>query len=225
MRFLRLFMTHPDLAIEFVISALIAILVARAVPGIVNSYYDNVESGHVNDVGLEANDQTVPANSIEDILNNDTFAIVVSDPDEYKFDGSAYWKDEDPSEIYNVKLASGERVAVRMQAEYLKKTGDGYLLNIGKIKKFDLTAEPEILDELQEEYALDRTDFYVDLRTNIEEGSKYSEATRQKMIDLVQPFTAIFVCAALWILLHVITVKLALHRNYLGTDRYLQGVV
>ena len=169
MRFLRLFMTHPDLAIEFVISALIAILVARAVPGIVNSYYDNVESGHVNDVGLEANDQTVPANSIEDILNNDTFAIVVSDPDEYKFDGSAYWKDEDPSEIYNVKLASGERVAVRMQAEYLKKTGDGYLLNIGKIEKFDLTAEPEILDELQEEYALDRTDFYVDLRTNIEE--------------------------------------------------------
>ena len=167
MRFLRLFMTHPDLAIEFVISALIAILVARAVPGIVNSYYDNVESGHVNDVGLEANDQTVPANSIEDILNNDTFAIVVSDPDEYKFDGSAYWKDEDPSEIYNVKLASGERVAVRMQAEYLKKTGDGYLLNIGKIKKFDLTAEPEILDELQEEYALDRTDFYVDLRTDI----------------------------------------------------------
>ena len=211
MRFLRLFMTHPDLAIEFVISALIAILVARAVPGIVNSYYDNVESGHVNDVGLEANDQTVPANSIEDILNNDTFAIVVSDPDEYKFDGSAYWKDEDPSEIYNVKLASGERVAVRMQAEYLKKTGDGYLLNIGKIKKFDLTAEPEILDELQEEY-----DFYVDLRTNIEEGSKYSEATRQKMIDLVQPFTAIFVCAALWILLHVITVKIGIAPKLFG---------
>ncbi len=216
MRFLRLFMTHPDLAIEFVISALIAILVARAVPGIVNSYYDNVESGHVNDVGLEANDQTVPANSIEDILNNDTFSIVVSDPDEYKFDGSAYWKDEDPSEIYNVKLASGERVAVRMQAEYLKKTGDGYLLNIGKIEKFDLTAEPEILDELQEEYALDRTDFYVDLRTNIEEGSKYSEATRQKMIDLVQPFTAIFVCAALWILLHVITVKIGIALKLFG---------
>ena len=216
MRFLRLFMTHPDLAIEFVISALIAILVARAVPGIVNSYYDNVESGHVNDVGLEANDQTVPANSIEDILNNDTFAIVVSDPDEYKFDGSAYWKDEDPSEIYNVKLASGERVAVRMQAEYLKKTGDGYLLNIGKIEKFDLTAEPEILDELQEEYALDRTDFYVDFRTNIEEGSKYSEATRQKMIDLVQPFTAIFVCAALWILLHVITEKIGIAPKLFG---------
>ena len=216
MRFLRLFMTHPDLAIEFVISALIAILVARAVPGIVNSYYDNVESGHVNDVGLEANDQTVPANSIEDILNNDTFSIVVSDPDEYKFDGSAYWKDEDPSEIYNVKLASGERVAVRMQAEYLKKTGDGYLLNIGKIEKFDLIAEPEILDELQEEYALDRTDFYVDLRTNIEEGSKYSEATRQKMIDLVQPFTAIFVCAASWILLHVITVKIGIAPKLLG---------
>ena len=216
MRFLRLFMTHPDLAIEFVISALIAILVARAVPGIVNSSYDNVESGHVNDVGLEANDQTVPANSIEDILNNDTFSIVVSDPDEYKFDGSAYWKDEDPSEIYNVKLASGERVAVRMQAEYLKKTGDGYLLNIGKIEKFDLTAEPEILDELQEEYALDRTDFYVDLRTNIEEGSKYSEATRQKMIDLVQPFTAIFVCAALWILLHVITVKIGIALKLFG---------
>lgn len=216
MRFLRLFMTHPDLAIEFVISALIAILVARAVPGIVNSYYDNVESGHVNDVGLEANDQTVPANSIEDILNNDTFAIVVSDPDEYKFDGSAYWKDEDPSEIYNVKLASGERVAVRMQAEYLKKTGDGYLLNIGKIKKFDLTAEPEILDELQEDYTLDRTDFYVDLRTDIEEGSKYSEATRQKMIDLIQPFTAIFVCAILWILLHVITVKIGIAPKLFG---------
>lgn len=216
MRFLRLFMTHPDLAIEFVISALIAILVARAVPGIVNSYYDNVESGHVNDVGLEANDQTVPANSIEDILNNDTFAIVVSDPDEYKFDGSAYWKDEDPSEIYNVKLTSGERVAVRMQNEYLKEEDGKYLLNIGKIKKFDLTAEPEILDELQEEYALDRTDFYVDLRTNIEEGSKYSEATRQKMIDLVQPFTAIFVCAILWILLHVITVKIGIAPKLFG---------
>lgn len=216
MRFLRLFMTHPDLAIEFVISALIAILVARAVPGIVNSYYDNVESGHVNDVGLEANDQTVPANSIEDILNNDTFAIVVSDPDEYKFDGSAYWKDEDPSEIYNVKLTSGERVAVRMQNEYLKEEDGKYLLNIGKIKKFDLTAEPEILDELQEDYTLDRTDFYVDLRTDIEEGSKYSEATRQKMIDLVQPFTAIFVCAALWILLHVITVKIGIAPKLFG---------
>ena len=134
MRFLRLFMTHPDLAVEFVISALIAVLVAHMVPGMVNSYYDKVEGQHVNDVGLKATDETVKANSIDDILNNDTFSIVVSDPDEYKFDGSAYWKDEDPSEIYNVKLTSGERVAVRMQAEYLKKTGDGYLLNIGKIK-------------------------------------------------------------------------------------------
>ena len=217
MRFLRLFMTHPDLAVEFVISALIAVLVAHMVPGMVNSYYDKVEGQHVNDVGLKATDETVQANSIDDILNNDTFSIVVSDPDEYKFDGSAYWEDEDPSEIYNVKLASGERVAVRMQAEYLKKTGDGYLLNIGKIKKFDLTAEPEILDELQEEYALDRTDFYIDLRTNIEEGSKYSEATRQKMIDLVQPFTAIFVCAILWILLHVITVKIGIAPKLFGS--------
>ena len=217
MRFLRLFMTHPDLAVEFVISALIAVLVAHMVPGMVNSYYDKVEGQHVNDVGLKATDETVQANSIDDILNNDTFSIVVSDPDEYKFDGSAYWEDEDPSEIYNVKLTSGERVAVRMQAEYLKKTGDGYLLNIGKIKKFDLTAEPEILDELQEEYALDRTDFYVDLRTNIEEGSKYSEATRQKMIDLVQPFTAIFVCAILWILLHVITVKIGIAPKLFGS--------
>ena len=216
MRFLRLFMTHPDLAVEFVISALIAVLVAHMVPGMVNSYYDKVEGQHVNDVGLKATDETVKANSIDDILNNDTFSIVVSDPDEYKFDGSAYWEDEDPSEIYNVKLASGERVAVRMQAEYLKKTGDGYLLNIGKIKKFDLTAEPEILDELQEEYALDRTDFYIDLRTNIEEGSKYSEATRQKMIDLVQPFTAIFVCAILWILLQVITVKIGIAPKLFG---------
>ena len=217
MRFLRLFMTHPDMAVEFVISALIAVLVAHMVPGMVNSYYDKVEGQHVNDVGLKATDETVKANSIDDILNNDTFSIVVSDPDEYKFDGSAYWEDEDPSEIYNVKLTSGERVAVRMQAEYLKKTGDGYLLNIGKIKKFDLTAEPEILDELQEEYALDRTDFYIDLRTNIEEGSKYSEATRQKMIDLVQPFTAIFVCAALWILLHVITVKIGIAPKLFGS--------
>lgn len=217
MRFLRLFMTHPDMAVEFVISALIAVLVAHMVPGMVNSYYDKVEGQHVNDVGLKATDETVKANSIDDILNNDTFSIVVSDPDEYKFDGSAYWEDEDPSEIYNVKLISGERVAVRMQAEYLKKTGDGYLLNIGKIKKFDLTAEPEILDELQEEYALDRTDFYIDLRTNIEEGSKYSEATRQKMIDLVQPFTAIFVCAALWILLHVITVKIGIAPKLFGS--------
>ena len=217
MRFLRLFMTHPDMAVEFVISALIAVLVAHMVPGMVNSYYDKVEGQHVNDVGLKATDETVQANSIDDILNNDTFSIVVSDPDEYKFDGSAYWEDEDPSEIYNVKLISGERVAVRMQAEYLKKTGDGYLLNIGKIKKFDLTAEPEILDELQEEYALDRTDFYIDLRTNIEEGSKYSEATRQKMIDLVQPFTAIFVCAALWILLHVITVKIGIAPKLFGS--------
>lgn len=217
MRFLRLFMTHPDMAVEFVISALIAVLVAHMVPGMVNSYYDKVEGQHVNDVGLKATDETVKANSIDDILNNDTFSIVVSDPDEYKFDGSAYWKDEDPSEIYNVKLASGERVAVRMQAEYLKKTGDGYLLNIGKIEKFDLTAEPEILDELQEEYALDRTDFYIDLRTNIEEGSKYSEATRQKMIDLVQPFTAIFVCAILWILLHVITVKIGIAPKLFGS--------
>lgn len=217
MRFLRLFMTHPDLAVEFVISALIAVLVAHMVPGMVNSYYDKVEGQHVNDVGLKATDETVKANSIDDILNNDTFSIVVSDPDEYKFDGSAYWEDEDPSEIYNVKLISGERVAVRMQAEYLKKTGDGYLLNIGKIKKFDLTAEPEILDELQEEYALDRTDFYIDLRTNIEEGSKYSEATRQKMIDLVQPFTAIFVCAILWILLHVITVKIGIAPKLFGS--------
>lgn len=217
MRFLRLFMTHPDLAVEFVISALIAVMVAHMVPGMVNSYYDKVEGQHVNDVGLKATDETVQANSIDDILNNDTFSIVVSDPDEYKFDGSAYWEDEDPSEIYNVKLTSGERVAVRMQAEYLKKTGDGYLLNIGKIKKFDLTAEPEILDELQEEYALDRTDFYIDLRTNIEEGSKYSEATRQKMIDLVQPFTAIFVCAILWILLHVITVKIGIAPKLFGS--------
>lgn len=62
------------------------------IPEMVNSYYDKVEGQHVNDVGLKATDETVQANSIDDILNNDTFSIVVSDPDEYKFDGSAYWK-------------------------------------------------------------------------------------------------------------------------------------
>lgn len=68
-------MARADLAIEFLIAA---------------------------GVGLKASESTAWANSISDILSNDTFSIVVKDRDEYKFDGSAYWRDEDPSEIYNV---------------------------------------------------------------------------------------------------------------------------
>ena len=75
MRFLRLFMTHPDMAVEFVISALIAVLVAHMVPGMVNSYYDKVEGQHVNDVGLKATDETVKANSIDDILDTVIFPV------------------------------------------------------------------------------------------------------------------------------------------------------
>lgn len=217
MGFTKLFMAHTDLAIEFLIAAGVGILAAKAVPSLVDNYYDKVAAEHVEDVGLKASESTAWANSISDILSNDTFSIVVKDRDEYKFDGSAYWRDEDPSEIYNVELMSGERVAVRIQNEYLKENEDGtYLLNIGRVQDYDLTAEPDILEELQEDYDLDRTDFYVDLRSDVTEGRKYSEGTREKTTDLIQPFTGILVTAVLWVLLHVLTVKLGIAPKLFG---------
>ncbi len=211
MGFTKLFMARADLAIEFLIAAGVGILAAKTVPSLVDNYYDKVAAEHVEDVGLKASESTARADSISDILSNDTFSIVVKDRDEYKFDGSAYWRDEDPSEIYNVELMSGERVAVRIQNEYLKENDDGtYLLNIGRVQDYDLTAEPDILEELQEDYDLDRTDFYVDLRSDVTEGRKYSEGTREKTTDLIQPFTGILVTAVLWVLLHVLTVKLGI---------------
>lgn len=217
MGFTKLFMAHTDLAIEFLIAAGVGILAAKAVPSLVDNYYDKVAAEHEEDVGLKASESTVWANSISDILSNDTFSIVVKDRDEYKFDGSAYWRDEDPSEIYNVELMSGERVAVRLQNEYLKENDDGtYLLNIGRVQDYDLTAEPDILEELQEDYDLDRTDFYVDLRSDVTEGRKYSEGTREKTTELIQPFTGILVTAVLWVLLHVLTVKLGIAPKLFG---------
>ncbi len=42
--------------------------------------------------------------------------------------------------VEDVELMSGERVAVRLQNEYLKENDDGtYLLNIGRVQDYDLT--------------------------------------------------------------------------------------
>lgn len=158
-------MARADLAIEFLIAAGVGILAAKAVPSLVDNYYDKVAAEHVEDVGM----------------------------------------------------MSGERVAVRPQNEYLKENDDGtYLLNIGRVQDYDLTSEPEILEELQEDYDLDRTDFYVDLRSDVTEGRKYSEGTREKTTDLIQPFTGILVTAVLWVLLHVLTVKLGIAPKLFG---------
>lgn len=211
MGFMKLFWKHPDVAIEFVIAFAISVGLSTLVPGIVSRYYGNVAQEHASDVGNEATDDTVIARSIDDILNNETFSIIVSSEESYKFDGSAYFEDEDPCEIYNVALESGERVAVRIYTEHLKDLGDGtYLLNIGKVNEFDLTTEQSLLDELQEEYSLDRTDFYVDLRTNVTEARKYSSGTIETITSTVKNFVIVFVGIFFWILLHVIAVKIGI---------------
>lgn len=219
MGFLKLFMRRPALAVEFVIAAGIGILVASAVPKVINNYYDNIEKEHLNDVGKKATDETVWAYSIDDILSNDTFSILVNDKEEYKFDGCSYFDDDDPCEIYNVKLESGERVAVRIFTEDLLEVDENqYLLNIGKITKFDLTSTPELLEELQAKYPLNRTDFYVDLRSDVSQDRMYSKGTREKAIKSWQQSVGLTVGAIMWILLHVIAVQIGIEPKLCGKD-------
>lgn len=211
MAFLKAFIAHPDVVICFIISVLIGLVVSKFVPDMVEQYYGNIKTSHSNNVGREATDDTPRAKSIDDILNNDTFAIVVEDEEHFKYDGSTWIDDEDPGSMYNVKLLSGERVAVRLQYDKIKKIEDGkYLINIGKVIKKDLTLDSDALDELQEEYQLDRTDFYVEAKLDLKEEYKYSKGKAENISDLLKPVVGIIVAIISWLLLHFIVVKIGI---------------
>jgi hypothetical protein len=211
MNFLKAFYRHPDLIICLVIAIFVGTFVSKLVPVFVDAHYGKIAEEHKNDVGMEATDDTPRAYSIDDLLSNEYFAIVVDDSDHFAYDGSARSNDLFSTIIYNVRLQSGERVAVKCDSNFAEMSEDGvYLLCVGEVKWEDLAEDADMLADLQEKYSLDRTDFYVDASINIEESANYSAAKSETMIELLEPWTLIFVSIIVWIILHCITVKIGI---------------
>lgn len=131
-----------------------------------NSYESYVEEHTVQDgdIGGVAGEDTARAESVEDLLANDTFTIV-SDGISYMNHGAGY---HGSHYFYAVTLPSGERVAAIINQESVTKTGDSIysgdsILPVGKIVYEDLTKDEYFINQIEYKEPLTRKDFYIDM--------------------------------------------------------------
>lgn len=136
----------------------------------VPDYEEYVAEHAVSDgeIGGRAGDEVFAAQTIEDLLSHDTFTIL-SEGIAYRNEGGGYFGGKF---LYNVALPSGERVAASINTQnVVKPNGDDYYVGItrlpvGKVVYANLEEDDYFMEQIayrHEEYALTRTDFYVDM--------------------------------------------------------------
>lgn len=158
-----------------------------------DSKYDSyVEERTVSegDVGGPATDDTPRAESVDDLLNNDTFTIV-SERSKYLNDGGGYYGSY---YMHTVTLPSGERIAAVINGDAVKRTGDSIygsdaILPVGKIVYEDLSDSENFLNQIEYRDKLSRHDLYIDMLGN---GGKMDEET-YKSTSLMWIQIAVFI--------------------------------
>ncbi len=119
------------------------------------------------EIGGRADETVFRAQSVDDLLNHDTFTIV-SPGIHYKNEGAGYYGNY---YLYSVELPNGERVAARINTESVQSTGDSIysgdsILPLGQLVWEDLTKSEAFLNQIEFSKPLTRKDFYVDMVGN-----------------------------------------------------------
>ena len=140
-------------------------------------YAQEVEKHQAVDgeIGGRADETVFRAQSVDDLLNHDTFTIV-SPGIHYKNEGAGYYGNY---YLYSVELPNGERVAARINTESVQSTGDSIysgdsILPLGQLVWEDLTKSEAFLNQIEFSKPLTRKDFYVDM---VGDGMRVSEAS------------------------------------------------
>jgi len=125
------------------------------------------------DIGGVAGEDVVRAESIDDLLSNDTFTVV-SPGIEYRNKGAGYYGSY---YMQALTLPSGEKVAAIINEESVQRSGDSIysgdsILPVGHIVYEDLTQSETFLKQIEYKEKLSRTDFYIDMIGN---GGKLSQ--------------------------------------------------
>ena len=121
------------------------------------------------EIGSRAGEDAFRAQSIEDLLEHDTFTVV-SPGIQYRNCGSGYYKEGAVIKYMSaLTLPSGERVAAWIYSENVQEEGgtDFYssdkVMPLGHLVYADLSLEQTFLDQIEFLGPLDRKDFYLDM--------------------------------------------------------------
>ena len=191
------------LLIAFAISLGTAKLVGLALPALYGRYVEENTIAQ-DDIGGPAGEGVSRAQSVADLLAHDTFTVV-SPGIKYYNNGSAMFGEKVAEELM---LPSGEFVAAVINRQSIQ-TGEDYyssdhILPVGRVVFEDLTAYPDLLEQIQRRAPLSRTDFYVDMSGT--GGLIYEDEYDSRWISVVQTITVV-ICFPI---LHSIGAKLGL---------------
>lgn len=175
------------------ISVLIAFGTGKLASIILPQKYADLKEEHqvnTDEIGGKATENIFRAESVEDLLNHETFTVI-SPGIEYRNKGAGFYKN---FYLYALTLPSGEIVAARINTESVVHEGDTFskgdsILPVGKIVKEDLTSNPTFLSQIEYKEPLSRTDFYIDMVGNasIVSEENYVDNT----VTIVQVLTVI----------------------------------
>lgn len=151
------------LALAFVVALGVGFVAEKLA---VASYAKQVEAHQPVDgqIGGKAGEEVFRAQSVEDLLDHDTFTVV-SPGIEYRNRGMGYY---DGKAFQALTLPSGELVAAWINGESVQSMGEDIfsgdnILPLGRVVMEDLTSNQTFLDQIEFNEPLSRTDFYVDM--------------------------------------------------------------
>lgn len=155
------------------LSGLAAWLVGEGVRAVADTTYAGYVEEHMvaeGDVGGIAGEDVFRAESIADLLENDTFTVI-SPGTQYIGRGAAYYEVSPGERIYmrELQLPSGEMVAAHINGDNVQRQGEAFvdevsILPVGCVVYEDLTQDQEFMESMQYfSHSLSRTDFYIDM--------------------------------------------------------------
>ena len=204
-------MRYRRMRIDVLICLGLALLVAmgtgKVAKMIAAATYDSYVAAHTvpaGEVGGPAEAGTFRAQSVEDLLSQDTFTVI-SPGIEYRNRGGGYYGG---CFFDMLTLPSGELVAASINGDSIQYDGEFYIsdktLPVGRIVWEDLTQNETFLNQIQYSEPLSRTDFYVDMMGY--GGTQSLESYTSFPENVVQVVTVI-VCFPL---LHALGAKLGI---------------
>ena len=160
----------------FTLACLTAWLVGEGARAVADTTYVRFVEEHMvaeGEVGGIAGEDVFRAESIDDLLENDTFTVI-SPGMQYTNMGAAHYE-VSPGEYIHLRLLqlpSGEIVAAHINSDNVQRQGEAHvdevsILPVGCVVQGDLTQDQEFMETIRHfSHSLSRTDFYVDMVGN-----------------------------------------------------------
>lgn len=162
------------------------------------------------EIGGQAGETVFRAQSVEDLLQHDTFTVE-SPGIEYRNRGSGYYGGR---YFQALTLPSGELVAAWINDESVQEVGgtdyftSDKILPLGRVVYEDLTQNKTFLDQIQFKEPLSRTDFYVDM---VGDTAVLSE---EQALEAPKTVVQVVTVLILFPLFHMLGSKLGLFEAY-----------